>query len=226
VNRIVRAIGPSLLSLASLLAFAGMPLAATAKDASSVSRTPPSNEARLVLRGYAECLVRNAPAQVDSFLSMSPFDAGFGRRGAEISISGCLVGGQLRFSALLLRGALFAAKYKREFGARAPTMMIGDMALAPTGISPTAPDGGAAIRFTIDAADCIALRDRDSARALVLAPVGSKLEREMVDRLTPVTSACAPGLDLARSKEPIEAALAEVMYRRAVAGRALAGGPK
>ncbi|MDB5677590.1 hypothetical protein [Sphingomonas bacterium] len=187
------------------------------------ARPASSDEARLVLRGYAECLVRNAPSQVDSFLAMSPFDPGFGRRGAEISISGCLVGGRLKFTALLLRGALFAAKYKRDFGRQAPTFLIDRIDLVPAGVSATAPDGGAAIRLTVTAADCIAMRDRDGARALILAPLGSKAEKSMITRLSPVTAACAPGLDLARAREPIEAALAEVLYRRAAQASALTG---
>ena len=162
------------------LAVAGAPLAALASADRDAGRTvaPSSNEARFVLRGYADCLVRNDPRGVDSFLELSPFDPNFGRRGASISVSGCLVGGRLKFTAILLRGALFAVKYKRDFGATPPPVMIGAMDLAPAGTSPTAADGGAAIRFVVTAADCMAMRDLTGARALVLASIGSKAERE------------------------------------------------
>jgi hypothetical protein len=220
---------PRFLSLSiCALAVASAPLAALAAPDRDAGRavSPSSNEARFVLRGYADCLARNDPRGVDSFLELSPFDPNFGRRGAAVSASGCLVGGRLKFTAILLRGALFAVKYKRDFGAMPPPVMIGAMDLAPAGTSPTAADGGAAIRFVVTAADCMAMRDLSGARALVLAPIGSKAERESLARLAPAATACAPGLDLARAKEPIESALAEVLYRRAVQGKAMIGNAK
>lgn len=177
-----------------------------------------SDNVRETLRKYAACLLTIEPRAVERTLAAAP-----GEQSAKLmrrlATERCLYEGSLSFVPSLLRGALFAAAYRRDYGSDAPPP-------SPTRVDFAAgiPEGGQDREANIGLllfADCVAQADPKDARTAVLAPVGSDEEARAYGGLLPHLNGCLfKGQEITFSKGVLSGILAEVLYRNAAQSQA------
>jgi hypothetical protein len=128
----------------------------------------------------------------------------------------CLWDGELRFKAIIIRGAMFTELWRRRviaesrgkpWGPVLPAYVFADV---PMDASPAIKQQAALLWL----GDCIVKRDRAAASEVLLQPIGSKAQRQAYTRLNPNLGPCLPeGMKLTFSKSILEGALAEALYR-------------
>lgn len=176
------------------------------------------NAARIAMEQFGSCLVSRSRARVSKFVDM-PVDGGEYTKYLRVLFDSvgdeCLSGGELQFNEGVLRGALFQALYKSEFGRTGPTAFApgassGYRTLYGSELSSAARSSIALVNF----GECVGRADAANVRALMLAMAGSSQENGHFNALAPRFNACVPkGETIAFSKVMLKGALAEGLYR-------------
>lgn len=157
---------------------------------------PADAEFRRQLQPYAECLVGRANAELGVFL-----DEGIGGRGAAqrakrlaASVPGCArPRGKSRAEAILLRGAIFDALYRRDFGGAAPPASLADVMPMRYGGKPSSDVVLATMLLGVFAVfDCAVRNDPRRAAAILAHPPESEQEAAAFAGLAPALSGCQP----------------------------------
>ncbi|MEG3181248.1 hypothetical protein [Sphingomonas sp. LT1P40] len=191
-----------------------------------------SRAATTELAEYADCIVadRSNAAAVTRFLREFPDDGAKSQAGIAVFGQDCIgrrfVGTMsLSISWASLRGALYPALYRREFGKGGPPAAIA--ALEPLSLTTefdrdtaTLPADYRPRRFL---GDCVARRAPQEAHALLMAKPYSKSENLAVDRLKGTLAICLPKGQVFRlNRDGLRAYIGEAMVKLARA--AIAGG--
>lgn len=176
----------------------------------SDTRLSGADKGRVALAQFANCVSKARPAVVDAFLTRAEkwnIDA--------LIVSSCLDTGTIKFPPILLRGALFAVKYRAV------------RHLTPPSLSPTSPTYandfiGHPAEFVAsyisqhEFADCVVRGNPSSAHAAVMAAPASAAEQEAFRVLAPQLSACiVTGANVQFSKVALSGLIAESLYRLA-----------
>lgn len=162
---------------------------------------------RVALTQFAGCLLEQAPRRSMDFLNTNKASAF-----RQLELSECLRSGTLRFDESLLRGALFAELYRREYTNKEPKLSDEPFDFAST----LADDDQARIGLLMFA-DCVARQDLANARLFMLSRGGSNDEKKAFAALRPVIGPCVPqGQTVTLTKTAIGSALAEVIYQQSL----------
>ena len=204
---------------AAILCFAGTPAGAQQMNGTDA-------HARVSAARFATCLVRHGARSWRAVLKEPVGGEGWMARFQRNLDSVCLrdyraenVQGvtvmSLSFTPLLLRGNMFDALYRIDFGAK-PAVASFDA--IPALVYPVA-DGAeetVAQPYLVNMAlgDCVARKAPGEARAFLLTEVASAAETAALQALAPAFAACVPaGAELALTRSKARAALAEPLYR-------------
>lgn len=206
------------LALVTAAAILAAPTGALAGDSAKAAKVA-KDDGRMVMRDFAKCLVGKYSVKlsknIDAFLAMSPYAAGAGEMGRKLAIPDCLSSryagtyvSMLRMAPPLLRGALFHARYERQF-ARRP---VGAFAPYDVKASWHVPleDQFAPYQAI---GECAVRADPGSSRAVMDADIGSKAEDAAFAALVPALQKCMPQNGTYRfSRAVLEGLLAEALY--------------
>ena len=213
----MRRLAPALLALCCTAPGAAQTLLGPRAAEIPEGRMDEKDRARVSIVRYATCLVGARPRTVVHALDQVPGPLANAEYG-KLSYGDCLSQGQLRFAASLLRGPLFIALYRRDFGRGAPTLAAAPIDFAK--VSHLAEGDPQAANFVAlrKVADCTARADPAAAHEAVMASPTSPAERMAFTTLLPRLGGCLPGgQHYTFNKMILAGLLAEVMYRDAQA---------
>ena len=205
---------------AAVAAAQGQP-GATYQTGTLITRAPASVEgtsttaAREATRQFGECSLKDRPRLAKQVIDL-PFDSPeFTKTLAQLVTDDCLASGELSMPRMLLRGALFEAIYKREFGRD----YSADLKSVPpfnyaAGYSPPIPEEASNVIALAIVGDCVTRSDSASVRALVNSLPGTPAESKAISSVTRWLPGCVPPrLTVRFSRSVIRAAAAEALYR-------------
>lgn len=170
------------------------------------------DSARRVLGTFATCIVRSNLRGTKRYLQTVPGTTEATKTAVQLT-DVCLARGSLNFHEPLLRGSIYEALYRKEFGKEGPTDFS---VLGPIyyGV-PTGEDSK--VQATVSLrhfADCVVRSDAWAAQALVLSPIGEEAETAAFSRVLPHLETClSEGAELRFSKGMVRGLIAEAMYR-------------
>lgn len=196
----------------------GSRVAKPAKHGSNDQRGDREESAR-ILQSFAGCMIGRKPAQLAAIVD-PPYgtpDAERLRRikAMESTMSLCLgdAGGGWMGSPYYLMVGAFAEQLYRRYFVRLP-------ALGEVEVPPAVHPDQVPILETLRFANCLIDHDPNSVDVLVRSNAGSSVEAAKFDSLAPHYGVCLDaGSKLALNRQSLRAALAEHLYRRALAGR-------
>ncbi|MGK2909606.1 MAG: hypothetical protein ACSLE1_07375 [Sphingobium sp.] len=194
------------------LLFALPPAIAAPSDAGA-KKLSKADRSMLSMDQYADCLLQYDRKKVIALAQMYPESRDYTRAAAKVAIDVCLEAGSISFDSQLLRGALFGALYRADFGAVAPSLRPVEVSYASdvSGINKEADAQYIALR---QFAACVVHKDAENGRALILHPAGSKPEKEAFRALSPLFGPCLQsGIKVTFSKQMVVGLIAEAMYR-------------
>lgn len=180
--------------------------------------------ARKTVDAFAECLVSRSPGRVAKLADLAVDTPAYDKQYRSLFKTmgdECLSDGQLGFSALIIRGALYSALYNREFKlnpplAFDPAINTGNRALYSEPYSDAA---RSAIALN-NMGECVARADAANVRALLGSVPGSDFEDQTFRTLLPKISGCiTKDNKITFSKVILKGVLAEGLYRLSVAHR-------
>jgi hypothetical protein len=180
-------------------------------------------DAERTMAEFSSCLLDRGGRRerAERFLRLPPAGAEFERAGERLSAGECLPirGGaymEMRVRHDVLRAALFAALYKRDFERLPPSPQLsslpplrfadefeGDVSLLPE-----------SVRVTRAIGDCAARADPGGAHRLLLTTIGEAEERRALDAVMPALANCLPeGQQLRFSRSMLRGILGEALYK-------------
>jgi hypothetical protein len=177
-----------------------------------------AQQARRALATGAECLLRQKPSNVRSFLRMYPDSRDAARTATYLNRGECVDGStgaiSMQFSATALRGALFKASYINDYADAAPTLIAAPLTVQA---DVAGQDAIAAESFVVQRrfAECVVRREPVKARSAVLADTESAAEQSALIALQPAFEACLQDKQPEMTKSMFAGVLAETLYRMA-----------
>ena len=189
---------------------------------------PPSasnGEARRVMSGFISCIINREAYKIRPLLD-HPVGEAPTPNWAALADAGCLeYSGSLKFASMLMRGGIYNALYKEDFGKAEPVVNFEDVPrITYPFASSDSPNSKEADTYRLEMVlgDCIARAQPQESRSLVLSDVESPQEQSAVQALLPAISSCLPkGQTLTMNKSTIRGFVAEALYRLTVAKRNL-----
>ncbi|UVO52143.1 hypothetical protein M0208_17090 [Sphingomonas sp. SUN019] len=173
-----------------------------------------AQQARRALATGAQCLLREKPSNVRSFLRMDPDSRDAARTATYLNRGDCVDGStgsiSMQFSAAALRGALFKASYINDYADAAPPLTNTPVAVQGD-VSAGQDNPVKQRRFT----ECVIRRDPAAARAVVLADTESAAEQAALIALQPAFEACLSEKSGDMTKSMFAGVLAETLYQMA-----------
>jgi hypothetical protein len=184
-----------------------------------------SNEARAAVDKYAACIVQQNGYRVRPLLDQPVGDKGEGARWIDVLKTKCIdqatVGdkfadqAQMRFSPLVIRGAVFEALLAKDYGNVANVDSFDEVTsvkYAPQGAQPSSAE--AAYALAMDIGECTVRKATGASYAFLATTVGAKDERAATKTLVPIIGTCTPsGVTMEFSMSVIRGMIAEPMYR-------------
>jgi hypothetical protein len=168
---------------------------------------------RGTINAYGRCLIarnrRGATAAVSA-----PSDSPAQNRLLEkVTSSACLEEGELRMPHALVRGAIYRALYRADYGRNEPTLLVKPIDWSDgRSVDPSTATGYAVVLRQF--ADCVVRSNPSAARALTLAREQSPEEAATFDRMKPALGQCIPPrAKIAFSRSSLFSLLSEVLYR-------------
>lgn len=176
------------------------------------------DEGRLSMAQFARCTVDRRAADVQKMLKL-PADQVTATTMASLADDECLESGQMSFSPVLLRGALFAELYRRRTAAegRGLPWRMAVVPFDPRAVAAEGSDAAKAQQGLLTFASCVVARDSAAAKSVVSALPTSKSQNDAFVGLTPNLGQCLfQDQKITLSKIVLEGALGEVLYRGVV----------
>lgn len=175
--------------------------------------------ARRVMQQFGECVYNRgrgrAQRLMDTPVGTSEYDRLFNGIFDSLGDS-CLNGnGTLRFDDTVMRGSIFQAAYKVNYG-RTPPAALRPFSRAELASRYDGPLNESAARHLLlqEFGACVAMAKPTEVRALVLAGPETVAEVAALAALSPVYAGCLPAnAKIAFSKEALKATLSEALYR-------------
>lgn len=192
-----------------------------------ITRRPASVEfdtregARNTMRQFGDCTVARSRISAKRLIDSPADSPEYERRVKFITKEECLGAGTLVFPFTVLRGALFEALYRNEFGRSGPADFAATPAFDYRGgysgaLSPLAASTVAIGRF----GDCVARADGAAARDMLLSQPETTDEKAALKRIKPKLSGCVvQGQTTKFSPSMLRSAIAEGMYRLSTSGQ-------
>jgi hypothetical protein len=215
------------IALAGALMVVAVPASAQDPELGHIIRGPKAAEiekegtssgdaVRRTALAYAQCLLRTSRKAATDWLDARTDDEAQ-RLQQRLVNPDCLVEGELRMPDMVVRGALYSALYREQFG-RTPfnlTLQPLTSNQVPAASSdPTKQSLATVVTF----ADCLVRKYPTAARGITLAAPGSTEESQYLNLLMPYLSSClVQGTTLQLSKAVLIGGVAEALYRESVA---------
>jgi hypothetical protein len=173
---------------------------------------------RIAVAAFADCAIVRRKQDVAAFIT-APYSSRESRQAmSNMAVSACLSDGRLMMPPPLMRGALFRAVYNRDY-AQSEVMFAAAAPDYTSSVTDTMNVDDATQVLMLDFASCVIRSNRDGAKDMLLARVGSDKEKAAFSSLVPSMGACFPkGKSVELSKSMATAVIAEAMYREAQAG--------
>ena len=182
------------------------------------------DQLRVLASDFAQCLVDSRSMRAVDYLNTAPQS-----QAARFSIVrmvkyDCPNVGAVDFNDDELRGAMYAARYRRDFGGGVPALSaaaINYRAELPGSVGPVEANSYVALH---EFGECVVRSDPAAARALVLSRPATDAERAAFGALAPKLGAClSTGNDVRFTKLILANIVAETMYRLSAAAVAPSG---
>ena len=172
-----------------------------------------ADKLRATLPDYAGCLINLHSAAAKRMFDMVPGTEAYVSAAKKIIDKDCIAKGQISFRPSELHWAYFNHKYRDEFDNYQPN--IRDSVFDYTSLTANETGEGASIYLAIrNFGDCAVRKDPALARDYVLAPVASKKENELIQKVLPNLNACLlEGSSFEISKASLTGIFAEALYR-------------
>lgn len=183
------------------------------------SRLSDDDVARKVAQEFGRCAIQRFPRQADQLAEKVMTPAQVRSTLVGMTSSDCLMGGSLTMPANLMRGAIFAALYQRDFKKGQPEFLAEPFDFRPyAGTIDTSESNGFMARASLSS--CLVRAEPAGSRALILSPVASADETAALALLTAKFSGCAPkGQVIRLTQEAFIGLIAESLYRESRAAR-------
>ena len=200
------------------LRIAAFMLATTgATTGAAAAQLAPPDAYRLMAHQFAQCLADTRSSRAVDYLRSAP-----GSEAARLLIVRmvkyeCPTVGAVEFDDSELRGALYAARFRREFGGRAVTLPVAatEYRADVAGMPPAVANGYVALHAF---GECVVRADPAAARALVISQPATEAEHAAFAALAPRLGECLNnGNDVRFTKLVLGNVVAEAMYRLAAA---------
>ena len=165
---------------------------------------------------FGACVIRSKKRVVLPFLDTFPFSPEAAKASSRVTIDDCVDSGEMRFSPEALRGPMYQALYRTDFG-KTPVTGLRDVPPVDytAGAQVQPGDTRLALRHF---ADCVVRKDEAGTRKLILSGVGSSEEASAVQSLVPLMNGCVEkGNEVRFTKPLLRALFAETSYRLSVA---------
>lgn len=214
---------PGLVRAALMVATMTVPPAATAQKVTmpAGARQPQAindegqysgAKARLVMEGFARCVVARHRAAVLRAVSLPPMSVDENKALGKLVDDDCLRNGDMNFGPTHFRGALYTRLYRERFGAG-----VGAVNTAPVDFSwgttpdPASPAAQAVAKRKF--VDCAVRRRPDAAHQIIVGKAGTDAENTGFSALLPDLTACiAKDARIRFTKTDLEGLIAEVLY--------------
>ncbi|MEO5775074.1 MAG: hypothetical protein ABIQ32_13290 [Sphingomicrobium sp.] len=172
---------------------------------------------------YGACLIRSKRRPAEGFLKTYPFSSEAAKASPKVTVDDCVDDGEMRFAAEAVRGPMYQALYKTDFGRAAVT---GLRDAPPVDYSAGAQRPAGDVHLAVRSfADCVVRKDESSTRKLILSRIGSSEEASAIQSLVPLMNGCVEKGNQIRFTRPLLRALfAETSYRLSVARSAQLAG--
>ena len=217
----------SLLIMAALVSFSGALWAqetgsrirsAPRAEIPTSTKMSPTDKGRVMMAGFAECLVDRTPGRARAYLNMFPGTEVAAKTISVFVTPECIEPNAARLAGLrmdetLLRGGLYAALYKKDFKHKEPSINTTPINYwdDAKGQNPEVATQYVALR---QFADCIVRKHGADSRALILADVAGEKERAVMAAMIPDLHSCmVEGLKVEFSKSVLVGLIAEALYR-------------
>ncbi len=188
----------------------------------SLEETASQRETSRIVHIFARCVVNGNPTLIASIVETSPYPVGeerayrtalFAR--AQRLMNRCLRAEVMRSPESVIVGAFAEQLYRRRFRALPP--------LGPANLAPTTDPDGISLRVTLQFAACLIDRSGAEVDAFLRSEVGSDLENSALAALSDSFVGCLDdGSSLRLNRLTFRTALADQLYRRALAGAGVA----
>lgn len=170
---------------------------------------------RIALSEFARCTVDRHGSELRKLVVLRA-DETDGYAWARLADNECLLSGQMRFKATLLRGAVFVELYRRRSVNRVTTG-LGQAQAAPfvvMNVPASAGEDRVLQAGLLNFADCVIDHDRNDASVMVVARTASLEQNAALQKLAPFLGVCLPqGQQIKLARPVLEGAVAEVLYR-------------
>jgi hypothetical protein len=167
---------------------------------------------------YARCAYELDKRGAEKLMDMIPGTRAYSQMAKRVADNRCMAVGDIKFQHSSLQGALYAYRYKAEFGARAPALNADPVDYAKLATSAEAPWAARYVAYR-KLAQCVVRADPIASRALVMGPVGGAAEAGAVQAISASLGGCLEkGATLALTKDRLTGIVAEALYRLSVPG--------
>ncbi|MBN8815109.1 MAG: hypothetical protein J0J06_06645 [Sphingomonas sp.] len=174
-------------------------------------------KARLVMEGFARCVVARHRTAVMRAIAFPPMSLDENKALGKLVDDKCLLNGTMNFSPVHFRGGLYTALYRERFGAGMGTLKADavDFAFGVTLSPGSAMASGVALRKFLD---CAVRRQPAAAHQVVTGKAGSAMENAGFSALMAGLSACVDkNARLRFTRTELEGLIAEVLYLDTIA---------
>jgi hypothetical protein len=171
---------------------------------------------RAFMVDYAKCAYELDKRGAEKLMDMIPGTSAYAQMAKRVAANQCMAVGDIKFQHSSLQGALYAHRYRAEFGSRVPTLNTEPIDYAKLAASAEAPWAARYVAYR-KLAQCVVRADPIAARALVMGPVGGAAEAGAVQAISASLGSCLEkGATLALTKDRLVGIVAEALYRLSV----------
>ncbi|MFL6734334.1 MAG: hypothetical protein ACJ8EY_06530 [Sphingomicrobium sp.] len=165
---------------------------------------------------FGACVIRSKRRAAQPFLETFPSSPEAARASQKLAVDDCVDSGEMKFSPEALRGPMYQALYRADFG-KAPVTGLRDAPQVDYAANAQVQPGDVRLalrRF----ADCVVRKDEDGTRKVVMSGVGSSEEASAIQSLGPLMNGCVEkGVELRFTRPLLRALFIETSYRLSVA---------
>lgn len=186
------------------------------------------DKGRATLGLFAACIVDRTPGRARAYIGIFPGTEASSKAAKALATAECFVanGGCeafMGFDERLLRGAIFAAFYRKTFKKKELQLDEVKTDYWPDTVGQVSASANEYVALR-QFSDCVVHKDAPLSRALILAPVASDRERAALAALKPYFGPCmVEGLKVEFSKAMLFGLIAESLYRTSMAAAKASG---
>ena len=189
----------------------GVPLRARIPDS---TRLTGEQAAQVTMNRYMACVVQRQRGKAERYVAL-PSGSPEARALVPVLASyECLDSGELRFQPRLMRGGIYEALYRADFGRLPPGDLSARAPVTYVAVGEDDPQRAALLAF----GDCVSRADAKGSHALLLSAPAGKAEGDAIAALMPALNAClSQGATVRFSRPSLRGVVAETTYRIAKA---------